>query len=142
VVTDKTPDALKALLADIDDFARFGLKDDEVDKTRMQARNELVEGYQTVDHASFRLANDAALGLGPDYESKASVARDAADKHDLSKLASTFFDRAQGSIVIVGPRAAIEKPLADAGFKDFVAYDAEGKPLAAATPAAPAKPKA
>jgi predicted Zn-dependent peptidase len=143
VITEKTAEALKAMLADLDDFSHFGLKPEEVDKTRSVGRQELVQGYQTVDHASFRLANDAGLGLGPDYEAKASLARDAAEAKDLAKVASVFYDRGQGTVVIVGSRAAIEKPLADAGVTGIVYLDAEGNPVktAAAKPAEKKEPK-
>jgi predicted Zn-dependent peptidase len=149
VILDKTVDALKAMLADIDDFSHTGLNDDEVEKTRTFARNHLVEAYQTVEHASMALANDAALGLGPDFEAKASVLGDSADKRDLNKLASIFYDRSHATIILVGPRAKLEAPLAAAGFTSIDLRDAEGNPVASANApadkagkAAPAAPKA
>jgi predicted Zn-dependent peptidase len=129
VITDKTADALKAMLADIDEFAKNGLTDDEAQKTRTTARNDLVESYQTVEHTAMRLARDAALGLGPDFEAKASVARDTADRGDLNKVAAAFFERSPGAgsvVVIVGPRAKLEGPLSSIGLTSIEMRDAEG----------------
>jgi predicted Zn-dependent peptidase len=132
VVTEKTAEALKAMLADLDDYARIGLTDDEVTKTRLQARAELVEQFESVEATSFRLARNAAFGLPPDYEAKASILRDEADKRTLSKLASIYFDRAQAVIVIVGPRVKLEAPLAQIGITGVELRDAEGNVVNAA----------
>ena len=126
VFTDKTVEALKALLADVDDYARIGVTDDETTKTRLQARADLVDQYESVEAASMRLARDAALGLGPDYEAKASILRDEADKKMLSKLAQIYFDRNDAVIVIVGPRAKLQEPLEKAGLPAAELRDAEG----------------
>ena len=140
VHTEKTGEALKALLADVDGYARGGMTDEEVVKTRLQARSELVEMLQTVDGAALRLARDAALGLGADYEAKASVRRDTAKKDELDKLAGRFFDTKQAIVVIVGPREKLEGPLAALGFTALELRDAEGnltKPTRAEPKSAP-----
>src|SRR5207237_7048483 len=49
VVTPKTGDALKAMLGDLTTFAAEGLNDEEVGRTRSQARGEPVDGYDEVE---------------------------------------------------------------------------------------------
>ena len=55
-----------------------------------------------------------------------------ADRRELNKLASIFYDRSRATIVVVGPRAKLEGPLAEAGFTSIDLRDAEGNPVAAA----------
>ena len=119
-------DALSAMLTDLDDFARGGMTEEEATKTRFLARSEIVGENETVERTSLALAHDAALGLGPDYEARASASSDGADRSKLNKLAATFFDRAGGVIVVVGPRAKLEGPLTQAGFGPIEHRDAEG----------------
>ena len=129
VYTDKTGDALAALLKDIDELAKKGLTQDEVDKTRAQARGELVEAYESVQSVVSRLATAAALGLGPDYEARASVARDQATAADLNKLAAKYFDPKDAIVVVVGPRAQVEPAIAAAGLPKPELRDADGAPV-------------
>ncbi len=126
VVTDKTADALKALLADTDTYARGGLTDEEVSSTLLQARADVVEEFESVRATAVRLARNAALGLGADYEPRASALRDGADKAALNKLAATYYDRKNATVVIVGPRAKLEGPLGEAGFTNIELRDTDG----------------
>jgi zinc protease len=127
-VLDKTVEALKALLRSMDDFARAGMTEEEARKTRMQARTEIVEEYETVDRASLALARNAGLGLEADYESKASVLADGATDSELKGLVAEFFSRRGATVVVVGPRAKLEAPLMEAGFGPLEYRDAEGAP--------------
>jgi predicted Zn-dependent peptidase len=139
-VTDKTADALKQMYADVDDFARNGVTDDEAAKTQLQTRADLVDQYQTIEHVSLALAHDAALGLGPDWEAKAAAVADQADVKTLNTLAAAFYDRTGSTVIIVGSRAKLEGALNDAGLGPIQFVDAEGhpadaKPIAASSPA-------
>ncbi len=129
VFTDKTGEALKALLDDIDDLAKKGLTLDEIEKTRWQARAEMVEAYESVGSAAGRLAQAASLGLGPDYDARASVARDVATGPDLNKLAAKYFDPREAIVVVVGPRAKIEAAITAAGLPAPQLRDADGNVL-------------
>jgi zinc protease len=136
-VTDKTAEALKAMLADIDDFARTGITDEEAEKTRLQTRADVVEQYETIEHTCAALAHDASLGLPPDWEAKTAALADQADRQALNGVASTFFSAAAATVVIVGSRATLEGPLTQAGFGPIDFVDEEGHPAAPATAAAP-----
>ncbi len=126
VFTDKTGEALKALLGDIDDLAKRGLTLDEVEKTRSQARAEMVETYEAVQSVAGRLAQSASLGLGPDYDARASIAREAATGADLNKLAAKYFDPREAIVVVVGPRAKVEAAITAAGLPAPQLRDADG----------------
>jgi predicted Zn-dependent peptidase len=126
VHTEKTGEALKALLADVAEYAKGGMTDEEVKKTRLIARSDLIELFETAGQAALRLGRDAALGLGSEYEAKASIKRDQATKEELGKLAASWFDANDATIVIVGPRAKIAPQLEAAGLPAPEMRDAEG----------------
>ena len=133
VVLDKTPDALKAMLGDIDAYARQGLTDAEVDKTRTQSRAELVETFEGVDRAAAQLALDASLGLGPSFQRTSATRKAEAQKAELDAMARLHFDSSTGIVVVVGPRAKLEAPLHALGYTDIQLRDTEGKIVAAST---------
>ena len=125
VVTDKTGEALAAMLADLHQFADQGLLPDEVLRTRSQARGDLVSVYESVQGIAGHLAADASLGLPPDYEAKASEARDAADKALLDRLAK-LYEPQDAIIVVVGPRARVQPLIDKLGLPAPELRDAEG----------------
>lgn len=126
VVTDKTGEALQAMLADLHQFASGGLTDDEVSRTRSQSRADLVSAYETVEGIAAHLAADAGLGLGADFEAKASEARDAAQKADLDALARRYFAPDDAILVVVGPTATVQPMLEKLGLPPPQIRGAEG----------------
>jgi zinc protease len=129
VVTDKTGDALTAMLTDLHQFAEGGLLPDEALRTRSQARADLVGVYESVQAIAGHLAGDASLGLPPDYEARASEARDAADKSLLDRLAKQFYDPTDGIIVVVGPRSRVKPMIDKTGLPPAELRDTEGNVL-------------
>jgi predicted Zn-dependent peptidase len=128
VVTDKTGDALGAMLADLRKFAQEGLTDEEVARTRSQARGELVAVYESVEGVSGHLAADAALGLPPDYQAKAAQARDEAQKAQLDALAKLYSPE-DGIVVVVGPRTRVQPMIDKLGLPAPEMRDAQGNVL-------------
>ncbi|HLK35179.1 MAG TPA: pitrilysin family protein [Polyangiaceae bacterium] len=129
VVTDKTGDALAAMLEDLKQFASGGLTEDEVERSRSIARGELVGSYESVESIAARLAADVSLGLPPDWEAKASEKRDHAQKTELDALARTFFDPTDAVVVVVGPRARVQPMLEKLGLPAPEIRDAVGMPV-------------
>lgn len=127
VHTEHTGEALKAMIADVEGMAQKGLTDEEVEKTRLLARADLVESYEGVENAARRLSRNAGIGLPPDHEVKASAKLYGATKEDLGRLAAKFTDPKNAVIVIVGPRAAVEKQLTAIGIKDIKTSGPEGE---------------
>jgi zinc protease len=126
VVTDKTGEALAAMLADLRKYADEGLSPDELSRTRSQARGETVNVYETVEGVAGHLSANASLGLLPDHEAKANLARDAADKPLLDRLAKQFYDPRGAVIVVVGPRAVVAPSIEKLGLGPAEMRDAEG----------------
>jgi predicted Zn-dependent peptidase len=126
VHTDHTGDALKAMIADIETVAREGLTDEEIEKTRLIARGELVESFEGAATAARRLARNAGVGLPADHELKASMLVDRATKEDLKKVASKYVDPTGATIVIVGPRSKIQPQLEKLGITQIVTSGPEG----------------
>ncbi|HZU83676.1 MAG TPA: pitrilysin family protein [Polyangiaceae bacterium] len=129
VVTDKTGEALGAMLADLRKFADGGLTPDEVERTRSQARGDIVGVYETVEGIAGHLAADASLGLPPDHEAKAAEARDAADKALLDRLAKQYYDPEGSILVVVGPRGRVQPMIDKLGLPPPEVRDAEGHVL-------------
>jgi predicted Zn-dependent peptidase len=126
VFTDKTGDALKAMLGELEEFAKKGMTEEEVEKTRSQARADLVRAYESVEGISGKLAGNASLGLGVDYEAVASVRRDTAGKGELNRLAAAYYDPKEAVILVVGPRAQVDPQLKALGLPAPEYRDAHG----------------
>ncbi|HEY3815575.1 MAG TPA: pitrilysin family protein [Polyangiaceae bacterium] len=129
VVTDKTGDALGAMLGDLHQFSSGGLTDDEIARTRSQARASRVDTYESVEGIAGRLANDASLGRGADYEARASLACDEAQRPQLDALAKRFYAPEGAILVVVGPRAQVRPMLDTLGLPAPEMRDAEGNIL-------------
>jgi zinc protease len=151
VVTDKTSPALDALLDDLHKFADGGVTEDEVARTRSQARGEIVNVYESVEAIAGHLAGDASLGLPPDWEATTSQKRDAAQRADLDALAKQYYDPTNATIVVVGPLGVLQASLDKLGVSAPEMRDSEGNVIAAKAakpagkplgpPAAPPAPK-
>jgi predicted Zn-dependent peptidase len=126
VHTEHTGDALKAMLADIDSLTRDGLTDEEVEKTRLIARGELVEAFEGASSAARRFARNAGAGLLPDHDNRAGLALDAATKEELKRLAAAHVDAKDAIVVIVGPRAKIEPQLSAIGITSIIPSGPDG----------------
>ncbi|HEX8796441.1 MAG TPA: pitrilysin family protein [Polyangiaceae bacterium] len=108
VMTDKTGEAVDAMLTDLRKFADGGLTDAEVDKTRSEARADLVSAYEMVERISGHLAGNASLGLPADYVGTLAKARDAAAKPDMDALAKRLYSPDGAMLVMVGPKTKLE----------------------------------
>jgi zinc protease len=135
VFTEKAADALKALVADVADYAKGGMTKEEADKTRLQTRSDRVEAFETFDHAAEHLAIDAALGLPAEYERTAALAAEGASLDALTKLGAQYFDPASAVVVVVGPRTKLEEALKAMGYDSIEIRDADGKVIKKAPPA-------
>jgi predicted Zn-dependent peptidase len=126
VVTEKTGEALAAMLTELGTFARGGMTEVEIERTRSQARQDLVSTYESIEGVARRLVTNASLGLSPDADSVRSRACDAAGKAELDRLAARFYNPSDGLILVVGPRAKVSRMLVTAGLPTPELRDAEG----------------
>ena len=111
VRTDATGVALGALVDDLRKFSTDGLTGAEVERSRSQARGELVSIYESCEGIAGRFAADASLGLPPDWQARSSQLREAATQADLNRLAKQYYSPDDAIIVVVGPRASVQPQL-------------------------------
>jgi zinc protease len=126
VHTEHTGEAVKALLGEIEALARDGLTNEELEKTRMIARADLVDVYETNDGIARRLARYAAARLGAEHEAKASARLDGASKEELRRLAASYLSTSDGVVVVVGPKVAILPQLEKVGLATVEQVGPEG----------------
>lgn len=112
--TDATAPAMTDLVAELAAI-RAGVTPEEVTKARAAFRQDLVEAMESRDgiagtFAAWHRADRAADALG------AELAAVQALTPDVVGPAMGAYDPAKAVIVLVGDRAVIEKPLAEAGF--------------------------
>lgn len=129
VVTDKTGEAVDAMMTDLRKFADGGLTDPEVEKTRSEARGDLVSAYEMVERIAGHLAVDASLGLPADYQGTLAKARDAAPKEDMNGLAKRFYSPDGAMLVMVGPKAKLEAVIETLHLPPPSIRDEEGRPV-------------
>lgn len=127
VHTEHTGEALAAMLRDVETYAKEGPTDEEVAKTRLLARADLVEAFEGVEAAAHRMSRNAGAGLPPDHEAKASAVLYAATKEDLGRLAARYVDPSSAAVIIVGPRAKIQPQLDKLGFTKLETSGPEGQ---------------
>lgn len=127
VHTEHTGEALRAALGDIASLAKSGLTDEELEKTKLLARGDLVEAYEGVSGAAARLGRNAGLGLRETSELDMAVRTYDAKKGDLDALAAKYLDMSHAVVVIVGPKSALEPQLRAAGMTNIETSGPEGE---------------
>src|ERR1019366_8504284 len=98
----------------------------EIARTRSQSRASLVSTYESVEGIASRLASDASLGRGADYQARASQVSDQADRAQLDALAKRLYSPEDAIVVVVGPRARVRPMLDTLGLPAPEIRDAEG----------------
>jgi zinc protease len=119
VYVDKTGEAAKALLEDIERFAKEGPTEEEAVRAQKIAQSELLESYASVSHTASRLARIAGLGLPIDQEKTLAEKRAKLSRADLAKSAADFFAAKGGFLLVVGP-ASVRDQLKAVGITDVV----------------------
>lgn len=128
VFVDRTGEAVKALLGDVEALASGGLRAEEVASTRLAARSDFVESYEGSLHAAQRLARLAGVGLPPDHDAKLARARDAAAAPELAQVAARVTAPASASLVVVGPVDKVRPQLEALALGAVVVETAGGAP--------------
>lgn len=107
VFVDKTGEALRAMLADVEAYAANGPTEEETTRSLLVSRSDFVESFESLVPAVARLARYAGVGLPPDHDAKLAVARARATRDDLKRAAATYFNPKDAIVVIVGPKAKV-----------------------------------
>lgn len=123
--TDATAPASTDLVAELGRL-KDGVTPEEVIKAQGAWRQDVVEAMETKEGVVDTFAPYQRAGLGPDAVAKALVAMGAVTKADVDAAMKTFDLSAKNYVwVLVGDKAVIGKPLADAGFTDVTWVEAE-----------------
>lgn len=123
--TDATAPASTDLVEELGRL-KDGVTPEEVKKAQGAWRQDVVEAMETKEGVVDTFAPYQRAGLGPDAVAKALAAMDAVTKSDVDAAMKTFDLGAKNYVwVLVGDKAVIGKPLADAGFTDVTWVQAE-----------------
>jgi predicted Zn-dependent peptidase len=137
--TDALSDALRETLKEINTVQREGLGDEELGKIKALARASAIEAYGSLRGISVSLAQSATMGLPPDTDRRALGAQLAATRPDIAALASKYLALEGASIILVGPRKAIEAALEANKLPPAEERDVEGRPVTEASAPKPGK---
>jgi predicted Zn-dependent peptidase len=127
--TDAIEPALRETLAELKKMADEGPSPEEVTKIKALARADAVETYGSLQALAAALASDAAQGLPPDHNARALAAQGAATREALLPLARRGFSPDDATLLLVGPRKAIEAALKANGLPAPEERDTEGRPV-------------
>ena len=104
----------------------------ELTKARATLLGRVAEALSTSGGIAAQYAELRLYGLPVDEPARFVTAIGKAEASDLQRLAVKHLDAERMAIVIVGDRAAIEKPLRDLGLPEPLVLDADGARVAAA----------
>jgi len=127
---DAISGALRETQKELASLAKDGLGDKDIEKVRALLNGDALETYGTVRGVAGSLAGNASLGLLPDQDVRDLAAQRSASAKDLAMLATKYFDLSAATVVLVGPKEAAIKALAENGFPKPEFVDAEGVPVA------------
>lgn len=112
--TDVTGPAMADIVGELAAI-RAGVTPEEVTKARAAYRQDLVEAMESREGQAGTFAPWQSAGLGPEAQAAELAAVQTVTPEQV-KAAMAEYDVSKAVIVLVGDKAKIEKPLADAGF--------------------------
>ena len=127
---DAISGALRETRKELTMLAKDGLGDGDIEKVRALLNGDALDSYGTVRGVAASLAGNASLGLLPDQDVRDLAAQRSASSKDLAALATKYFDLSAATLVLVGPKEAAVKALAENGLPKPEFVDAEGTPVA------------
>ncbi|MCS6899912.1 MAG: pitrilysin family protein [Myxococcales bacterium] len=125
--TDAIEAALRETLAELKKMADEGPSAEEITKSKALARADAVETYGSLQAIAAALASSAAQGLPADHDARALAAQGSATREALLPLARRAFSPDEATILLVGPRKAVEAALQANGLPAPEERDTEGR---------------
>jgi len=130
IVTAKTDSALIAFMTHLRGVqGDVPFTDDEIAQGKAALVQVLPQIFASVNATSSAISGLYVDGLPRDYYQTMAARVNAVTPDDLVRVARKYIDLDHLDIVIVGDRAAIEKPLEATGIAPIVHLDLEGNPL-------------
>jgi predicted Zn-dependent peptidase len=132
VVADKTPEALKELLGEIDRLREGGIDASELADAKSGLIQSLPAEFGSTTSTAMAFGRLVALGRAPDYFASYVQKFEGVTREDVAKAARTRFDTKTLAIVVVGPLAEIRPRLEALGLGSIALRDATGEAVKAA----------
>lgn len=132
VVAEKTPEALKELLGEIDRLREGGIDATELADAKSGLIQSLPADFGTTTSTALAFGRLVALGRLPDYFASYVQKLDAVTREDVAKAARARFDTKSLAIVVVGPLAQLRPRLEALGLGNIALRDATGEAVKAA----------
>jgi predicted Zn-dependent peptidase len=114
VQTDKTAEALKEFFNELNGILR-PIPADELEKAKNYAALSFAGEFETTGQLAAKLEEIAVYGLPDDVFTKYVGAVQEVTGADAARVAKTYLLVDRMAVVVVGDRAAIERPIAAAG---------------------------
>ena len=131
-MADKTPEALRELLAEIDRLREGGIDASELADAKSGLIQSLPAEFGSTTTTALAFGKLVALGRPPDYFASYVQKLEAVSRDDVAKAARARFDTKNLAIVVVGPLAELRPRLEALGLGDLALRDATGEAVKAA----------
>jgi len=131
VVADKTPEALKELLGEIDRLREGGIDGSELAEAKSGLIQSLPAEFQSTTGTALAFGRLVALGRPPDYFAQYVQKVEAVSRDDVAAAARARFNTQDFAIVVVGPLAELRPRLEALGLGAIALRDARGEAVKA-----------
>lgn len=128
VVSAKSDSALIEFMKQLRDI-RDSIPDAELSKTKRYLQLELPSSFETNGAIAARLGDVALYGLPLDYYNHVVDEIGAVTQGDVQRVAARYIDPSHLTILIVGDRKSIEKPIRALNIGPIVFLDVAGNPI-------------
>jgi zinc protease len=132
VVADKTPEALRELLGEIERLREGGIDAAELADAKSGLIQSLPAEFGSTTTTALAFGKLIALGRPPDYFASYVQKLEAVTRDDVARSARARFDTKTLAIVVVGPLAELRPGLEALGLGSIALRDATGEAIKAA----------
>ncbi|HET9038322.1 MAG TPA: pitrilysin family protein [Myxococcaceae bacterium] len=132
VVADKTPEALRELLGEIERLREGGIDAAELADAKSGLIQSLPAEFGSTTSTALAFGKLIALGRPPDYFASYVQKLEAVTREDVAKAARARFDTKTLAIVVVGPLTQLQPRLEALGLGSIALRDATGEAIKAA----------
>jgi len=132
VVADKTPEALRELLGEIERLREGGIDATELADAKSGLIQSLPAEFGSTTSTALAFGKLVALGRPPDYFASYVQKLEAVTREDVARAARARFDTKTLAIVVVGPLAELRPRLEALGLGSIALRDATGEAIKAA----------
>jgi len=131
VVAEKTPEALKELLGEIDRLREGGIDASELSDAKSGLIQSLPAEFGSTTSTALAFGKLVALGRPPEYFASYVQKLEAVTREDVAKAARVRFDSKTLAIVVVGPLSELRPRLEALGLGSIALRDATGEAVKA-----------